>query len=84
MKIKILFLSDKLRLISLMAKDYAITKIHKKLFMDNSKTGSLKEWDNYILQAEIIISASLNLIKKMEEVCISGQENNQIYMKGNL
>ena len=49
--------------------------------MDNLKMDNLKDKVNYILLVEIIILGSLNLIKKMEEGYISGQENNQTYIK---
>lgn len=83
-KIKILSILAKPKLIDLMAKGYVITRIHKKSSLDNSKMGSWKAWVNCTLPVVITIWDSLNLIKRMEGVCINGQASSQICMKDNL
>ena len=67
-----------------MVKVFVIIKIHKKLYMVNSKMDNFKDQDNYISIVVIITQDNLNLIRKMEEDYINGQENNLIYMKDNL
>lgn len=53
MKTVTLFTLDKPKLIDLMEKDYATTKIHKKSSMESSRMVSWREWENYTSQVEI-------------------------------
>ena len=81
MKIRTLSILEKQKLIVLMGKDFAIIKIPKKLSTVNSKMANLKEWVNSISQVATTILVNSNLIRKMEEDCISGQESSLISTK---
>ena len=81
MKTKISSILVKQKLIVLMGKDFAITKVHRKSSMVSSKMDNLKEWGNFTSQVETTTLVSSSLTKRMEEVYISGQERSLTSMK---
>lgn len=71
-------------MIGLTGKDSAITKTLKKLSTGSLKMGNYRAWASCTFLVEIIILENLNLIKRMAEGSISGQENNPIFTRENL